>query len=216
MGYNSIIAKNSLLGGEIMKKYAFFMVVLLLPVFYLTAGGGSDQSDKPFSWSMGLQDSKTKNLVPFSAPVESSTGSSYLLYIKPDSDCFAYLIYEGSDGDVVAVLFDGTIKNGENWQSVPLTMAPPEGDNFFYMIVSRGEQKALAERISAFKANSGNAQRRALMNEVFQIRSEVSQFKETPEKPVLMGGAARGDPEKSQGVQYSGLAAYVKTVSIKN
>jgi len=95
-------------------------------------------------------------------------------------------------------------------------MAPPSGSESFYMIAALEEQKTLGERIAAYKANAGSMQKRALINEIFRLRGEVSQFKETPEKPVLMGGTSRGAPGKNQGVGFSGLGTYVKTISIEH
>jgi len=102
------------------------------------------------------------------------------------------------------------------WVSPVMKFTDPPGLESLFIVVSREEQKNLAQRISAIKNNSGSTQKRALMNEIFKVRSDVSKFKETPEKPVLMGGATRGDPDKSMGVEYSGLETYVKTISIEH
>ena len=56
------------------------------------------QSAKPFSWSLGLQNVKTGELVSFLAPVQSSTGETYRLIINTGIDCFAYVIYESPNG----------------------------------------------------------------------------------------------------------------------
>ncbi|MCL2318678.1 MAG: hypothetical protein FWC45_01230 [Treponema sp.] len=116
----------------------------------------------------------------------------------------------------MVILYSGSLKAGESWHSQVLELSPPKGSENFYVVVTRDEQKNLAARIAAFNASSASAQKRALMNEVYRVRRDVSQFKEAPEKPVLMGGAARGAPERSQGVAFSGLSAYVKTISIEH
>ena len=165
-----------------------------------------------------MQNCKTGDLVPFSAAVQSYTGDVFRILIKPESDCFSYVIYENPTGDDAAVLFAGPMKSGEIWLSMDLMLLPPEGEESFFIIMSRLEQKTLGERISAFNVNPGNTiQRRALMNEVFRIRSENSKFNEAPEKPMIMGGVVRtGTPEKTQGVEFSGLETYVKTISIQH
>ena len=182
----------------------------------LVTVSGFAQRARPFSWSLGLQNVKSGSLVPFSAPIQSYTGEQFRLVITPGTECFAYVIYESPGGEDVAVLYSGAMKGGESWQSDVLELALPKGSESIFVVVSRLEQKNLAARISVLNNSTSPTQRRALMNEIFRLRSDVSKFKEAPEKPVLMGGAARGSPEKSQGVEFSGLETYVKTISFEH
>ena len=194
------------------KKLTVFMVILVLyfcPVYVSAQANG-------LLWSLALQNVRTGDLVPFSIPVQSWTGEQFRLVIQPDKACYAYVIYESPLGDEVAVLFAGALKGSEVWYSQILELAPPRGSESFYVIASLEEQKVLAQRIASFSANSSSLQRRSLMNEVFRIRGEASQFREAPEKPVLMGGASRGTPDKNQGVEYSGVNAYVKIINIEH
>ena len=185
-------------------------------VFFFIFTVSVSAQQNPVSWSLGLQNYKTGEMVSFNAPVQSLTGEQFRLVIRPDADCYCYIVYESPDGSDVAVLFSGRLRNGETWYSVVLELAPPRGSESFFIITSRDEQRTLAQRITAFNSNSGNMQRRALMNEVFRIRSDASRFREAPEKPVLMGGASRGGGDNNQGVEYSGSEIYVKTISIEH
>ena len=185
------------------------LALLVLPVF-------AQQQRGAFNWSLGLQNIRTGELVPFSAPVQSSTGERYRLIMNSAVACYSYIIYESPGGTDVSVLFAGPLKAGETWYSPAMMLEVPRGSESFFIVTSKDEQKTLAQRITAFNNNSGSSQRRALMNEVFKIRSDASKFREAPEKPVLMGGASRGTPEKSQGVEFSGLNTYVKTISIEH
>ena len=187
---------------------------MLFVIGFLPAG--AQQQGEAFSWSLGLQNVKTSELVPFSAPVRASTGEKYCLVINPDVNCYCYVVYESPDAADAAVLYAGTLKKKENWHSTVMELKPPRGSETLFVIMSKEEQKALAQMIAAYNSNPGSSQRRALMNEVFRIRSDISRFKEKPEKPMLMGGAVRGDPDKSQGVEFSGSATYVKTISIEH
>jgi len=199
--------------GSVVLKAAF---MVLVPLFLFVAGGSGEVKQDNLTWNMGLRNVRTGEYIPFSAPVQSYTGEQFQIVITPSAACYTYLIYESPDGDEVAVLYAGPIKKDEQWYSDILRMDFPEGAESFYVIASLAEQKTLAERIATFNGNPGAMQRRALMNELYRIRSDVSQFKETPEKPILMGGAARGSPEKNQGVEFSGLNTYVKTISIEH
>ena len=174
------------------------------------------QQNRPFNWSLGLLNVKSGELVSFSAPVRTWTGEQFRLIISPGAGCFAYVIYESPSGDDVEVLYSGPLKSGEVWYSPVLELTNPQGSESFFIVASRDEQRNLSQRISALNNSSSSTQRRALMNEIFRLRSDASRFKEAPEKPVLMGGAARGNPEKAQGVEFSGLETYVKTISIEH
>ena len=189
---------------------------MLVFILFMSAGTAETQQNK-LSWSLALQSVKTGDLVSFSAPVQSMTGEQFRLVINANAACYAYVIYESPDGSDVAVLYSGALKSGEPWYSDVLELALPRGSESFYVIASKDEQKTLDQRVSAFAANPGSTQRRALMNEVFRIRSDASKFREAPEKPVLMGGASRGSgSDKNQGVEYSGVDTYVKTISIEH
>jgi len=206
--------------GNSMKKNFFGKLIIpalvIFAVILFISAGGSEKQDKPFNWTLALLNVKTGETLPFSAPIQSGTGEQFRVILNPDSACFAYVIAESSGSDDVAVLFSGPLKANEVWYSPDLVLSPPSGSESLFIVTSKGEQTDLAQRISAFNGNPGVTQRRALMNEVMRIRSGVSQFRESPEKPVLMGAATRGNPNKVEGVEFSGLDTYVKTISIEH
>ena len=196
---------------SVIRRFGYVSLLLCLTAVYSFA-----QQDKPFNWSLALQNVKSGESVPFSAPVQAKTGDKYRLVIQPQADCFCYVIYESPGGEDVAVIHAGPLKSEGIWYSSVLELTAPRGAESLFVVVSRDEQKTLAQRAAALNNNAGSSQKRALKNEIFRIRSDASKFKEAAEKPVLMGGASRGTPEKSQGVEYSGLGIYVKTVSIEH
>jgi len=197
-------------------KKTVVVILTLLPLMFFVSAGGSDSAGDNFSWSMGLQNVRSGEMVPFSAPVAASTGEQFRLVISSEAECFAYVIYESPDGNDVLVLHSGAMQKGEIWRSGVFQLTEPKGSESLFVLVSRNEQRTLAQRISAMGNNPTASQRRAVMNEVFRIRSDVSKTREAPEKPVLMGGAARGQEDRNQGVEFSGSAAYVKTISIEH
>ena len=198
-----------------MKKITILCLMVLfvaaLPVF---ANGDRDTSG-PFSWNMALINARTGEMVPFSAPVQSSTGERFQLVIEAESTCYLYVIAISADETEADILYAGLFGAGQIWYSQILELVPPQGSESLYVITSLTEQQTLAQRITAYNANSGATQRRALVNEIFRIRSDASRFREEPEKPVLMGGATRGE-DKGTGVEYSGSEIYVKTISIEH
>ena len=195
-------------------KRCLTLLLLIFVVVLLPASGQNEGS--AFNWSLGLQNVRTGDLISFNAPVQSFTGEKFRLVITPFTECYFYVVYESPGGEDVLVLYSGAMKNGDVWYSPVLELAPPNGSESLFIVASKEEQKTLAQRVAAFINNPGPAQRRALMNEVFRVRSEASKFKEAPEKPVLMGGASRGNADKSQGLEFSGHNTYVKTISIEH
>ena len=192
-------------------RFIFFsFLICLCPVLNFA------QQNKSFRWSLGLQNVRTADLVSFSAPVRSTTGERFRVVINPEKDCYCYIIAETPGGSDVGVFHAGHLKGGNVWYSPAMELTPPSGSESLFIVVSLSEQKNITQRISALNNNPASTQRRALINEIFRVRSDVSKFKEAPEIPVLMGGATRGDPEKSQGVEFSGLETYVKTISIEH
>jgi len=187
----------------------------LLSIVLFVSAGGAEKQNKPFKWSLALQNVKTGELVPFSAPIKSETGGQFRLIISPESSCYAYVVAESSNTDDLAVLYAGSIKAGESWTSNVLILSPPKGSESLFVVTSMTEQAGLAKMIDAFNSSPGVTQRRALMGEVMRIRGVVSQNKEAPEKPVLMGATSRGSGS-GDGVEFSGLDTYVKTISLEH
>ena len=191
------------------------MKKLLVLLFCLVAVSVYGQRNRSFDWSLALQDVKSGEMVPFSTTVPAQTGEQYRLVVQPSARCFCYVVTESANGDV-GVLYSGVLRQAESWYSPAMILQQPGGMESLFIIVSGQEQKTLAQRVAAYKKNSGSSQKRALMNEVFRVRSDTSAFRENPEKPVLMGGASRGEPDKNQGLEYSGQEIYLKTISIEH
>ena len=196
--------------------WKFFLpaAALLCLVLFVSAGGAEKQS-RPFSWTLALQNVKTGELLPFAAPVKSETGEQFRLMVNPQTACYAYVIAESANTGDVTVLYAGSLKAGETWSSGVLVLSPPKGSESLFIVASLTEQAGLSKMISAFNSSPGVTQRRALMGEVMRIRGEVSLNKEAPEKPVLMGAASRGSIS-GEGVEFSGLDTYVKTISLEH
>jgi hypothetical protein len=154
-------------------------------------------------------------MINFSAPVQSTTGEQFRLIIRPEAQCYCYIVAESSNGDVV-VVYSGNLLDGEIWYSPTMMLESPRGSEALLIIVSGHEQGALNQRITAYNRSPNSTQRRALLSEVFRVRSESSRHMEVPEKPVLMGGVARGAEDKNIGVEYSGLDTYFKVVTIEH
>ena len=202
-------------GKNFMKRYRSLCFITLFLVLFVSAVSAGAKKEEAFSWNLALQNAKTGDLIPFSAPIHSWNGEKFRLIIEPGADFFCYVVSEGPNGEDVSVLYAGRLKAGETWFSPVLELQDPKGSESIFIITSGSEQKALGQKIAALNRGSTTSQR-ALMNEVFSLRGEISKFREIPEKPIFMGGAARGSPDRNQGVEYSGSSAYIKSISIEH
>jgi len=97
----------------------FLLFFLLSPVSTLTAGGTTQQQGKTFTWTIALENIKSGDMVPFSAPVQAKRGEEFCLVINPNAGCFCYVIAESSANDDVTVLYNG-----------PLNVTPAVTDTF--------------------------------------------------------------------------------------
>ncbi|MCL2139409.1 MAG: hypothetical protein FWH41_07755 [Treponema sp.] len=193
-----------------MKKNIFSVFFLFF--FLMTVMQVSAQQKKPFKWSMAFQNVKTQEMMPVTKPVNAQTGEQFRLFICPAETIFCYVIAESSNGSDLSVIYADSLKSKDIWD-FEIQLSLPRGSESLWVIASRDKLPSLDQKIAAMEPDPGSSQRRALMNEIFSLRSQVSKFKETPEKPVLMGGASRGSA-KFDGWEFSGLDTYVKEIAI--
>jgi len=197
-------------------KKPYLQCFLFLALFIFLTVQVFAQQEKSFKWSMALQNFKTGESIPFDAPIQSLTGEQFRLIVKVSAKSFLYVIAESHDGEDIEVLCSKQMKNGEIWQSEVMVLTEPHGTEFLFIIASLTEQKNLTQRVNALEKNYNNINKRALITEMNSIRSNISRFRESPEKPLIIGGSSRGNREKNQGVEFSGLGTYFKTISIEH
>jgi hypothetical protein len=186
-------------------------------LFFVPADDAGKTRENAFTWTLVLQNEKTGDTLPVSIPVKSANGERFRLIINTEADCYVYVIAEISASRDVLVLHANPLKRDTPWFSPVMVLSPQSGRESLYVITSRNEQAALAQRINDFTVTNSTVHRRALINEVFRIRNEVSQFKENSEKPMLIKGASIRDIYgKNEGLEFFGMATYVKTISIEH
>ena len=163
------------------------------------------------TWSLALV--KDSEGIPFSRPVEMAAGDSFSIVVQTRQACYAYVIIQDSERNMM-VLLNKRLNANESWQTGSIKLTPPSGSETFHVVMSLTELADLQSAIDAFKKQSDTRTGRDLNNAVMGVRRSVSQFNESPEKPVGMGGAFRGrDPG---GTEFSGVGTYVKTIVINH
>ena len=186
-------------------------------ILFLLAGTacGLFAQTSSVNWAMSLLGKNGEGL-PLSKPAEMKNGDVFSIQINLESNAYCYVIAQDSERGV-AVLHNAQQSAGSKIVLGPMQITPPAGTESIFVIVSAGTQKELEAKIAALTTDAGSRRAgRDLVNEVFNLRRDVSKLKENAEKPVAMGGAFRKMGETVSGTSYSGAEVYVKTVSVNH
>jgi hypothetical protein len=167
-----------------------------------------------FEWSLGLVNSRQNNGLDFSKPVRLNHGDIINLYIQSTADCWAYIIAQDSDRNVV-VFYSGRISAGRQFRTNPIQLLPPSGQDMIYIIVSRNPEAELERRIAAYERDSAFRNGRNIINSVMSLRRDYLNLAEAPERPVQLGGTFRGT-EVPEGKSYSGADRYIGTILLNH
>jgi hypothetical protein len=188
--------------------------LLLLPVLFAAAVSAFAQSGRAFDWIIALVNQRSSVTISVDRPVLLETGEIFHFFIKSGADCFVYVIAQSSDNSVF-VFHENPLKRDEELRVGPAELTPPSGTETFFVVVSAVAQRKLEQALEVYQ-KSPNSPRaaRAVMNEVFTIRRDISALNQNPEQPVYMGGAFRGGDTSIAGLMFSGSDVYVKTVNI--
>ena len=187
------------------------MKLKALLLFFLLSGFLHAQN---FEWTLGLADNKKGVTLDFSRPLSLERGDTISIYIQSAVDCWLYIIAQDPNRDV-AVFQSGQIKADEAFRTNPIQLLDSNGQDTIHIIVSREQEKILEARIDAFKKENAFRNGRNIINAALDLRRNILNLAEAPERPVQIGGAFRGF-EDPQGLCYSGAEKYFKSILINH
>jgi hypothetical protein len=166
---------------------------------------------------MSLVNGLTEQGLSFSRPVTTQAGEIVYILIESENPCYCYLIAQDSERNLI-ILNNGKLQGNTILKVGPVEILPPTGTESFYVVMSALPRTNLETQIRSFsKRQKSQRTTNNVMDEIFNIRREVSSLQENPEKAVLMGGTFRGEEQKPvEGTHYSGAGAYVKTIVIRH
>jgi hypothetical protein len=190
--------------------------ILLVPILFSTVLSASAQPGRAFDWTIALVNQRRGTGISVDKPVQMETGDIFHFLIKSGADCSVYVIAQDSDNSVF-VFHGSSLKRGEELRVGPAELTPPSGMETFFVVVSAGAQRKLDHALKAYQQNpSSSRAARAVMNEVFALRRDISSLDQNPEQPVYMGGAFRGEETSITGLRFSGSDTYVRTFNISH
>lgn len=215
-----------------MVRFAVLLVALYFALFCgYNPGLAQEAQPQPdanlqFQWAFGAL--KKANGSKFEA-VERDTvlksGDQIKFFLKVDKNCFVYLIYSSSQGEL-SVLFPYRFK----LQSAEYTVAGhhyiPNGDQWFELDEHTGEEKfyllGSASRLMPLEAlindyeSADTAKKPALVQailaEIRKLRKENLKFKTYAERPVNIIGNLRGT-EKAETAEPQDIAKFAVEIS---
>jgi hypothetical protein len=168
-----------------------------------------------FAWDIKFLRGKEQESVPISRQIRMETGETFLITIKPEADCFCYVVFYNSERQI-SVLRDAPITGGIEINLGPFKLEDPAGTETFYVIMSLERQKNLESLIQTFN-NGANSRQNAnnLYREVINLQTAVSDLGEPVSAFIASGGTTRSGTE-IYATRFTDKAMYVKAITIRH
>ncbi len=204
-----------------------------------TSATYQESENVQFKWAFGALVGKDKKLVPITKDTVLKTGEEMKMYVELEKDCFVYLIYQSSKGEI-SVLFpnDGFRQFTEDYKTgrpylVPkgrgwFTLDKNVGTETFYLLGS-SERLIELEALIGNYLSADNAKKpdlaKSVIAEIRGVRKRYKNFATLAEKPITIGGNVRGVGETTEvrrvdvtsiATEISATNFYSKIISIEH
>ena len=167
------------------------------------------------SWDLKFSKGSTQETVPVSRIIPMETGEVFKITIKPDADCFGYVVAYDS-GRNASILHDAPMKKNIELILGPAKLTEPKGTEIIYVIMSLKKQAKLEKLIKAYNANPNSRQNADnLQREIMGLQNTVSGLGEPASSFIPSGGTARGSGEEYTN-RFSDKNIYVRTITIRH
>ena len=220
-----------------MKRNALVSLIASLAVLYLVlfcsgnpvlAEEAQPQPDAnlQFQWAFGaLKKANGSKFEAIDRDTVLKTGDQIKFFLNVDKNCFVYLIYSSSQGEI-SVLFPHRFKLRSSEYTVAGHHYIPGGNQWFELDEHTGEEKfyllASANRLTQLEAmindyESADAAKKpslvqAILDEIRKLRKEHLKFKTYAERPVNIIGNLRGT-EKAETAEPQDIAKFAVEIS---
>jgi len=220
-----------------MKRIAMLsrMVLLAVLCFALFCGSSpvlaeevqsGQEANLQFQWAFGaLKKANGSKFEAIERDTILKTGDQIKFFLNVDKNCFVYLIYSSSQGEL-SVLFPYRFKLRSSEYTVAGHHYIPGGNQWFELDEHTGEEKfyllASANRLMQLEAlindyeSADAAKKQALtqtiLAEIRKLRKENLKFKTYAERPVNIIGNLRGT-EKAETTEPQDIAKFAVEIS---
>lgn len=194
---------------------AFRLLIASALLCFATASIAAAQDAPSVTWEIAFL--KGEIVKPasqdLSKPIGMKSGDKFQIYlriVKPKA--YVYLLFYGLDGSLTTI-FRGSLDEGSAIlmpsPDETFTVTPPNGTEYVYAVVSAARQAALEKLLGKAARDSD-----AILDEIKRIQLSGSKLTDVPQKPVPMGGVARGGLEFLKSTQFEGRGSYVQIIRL--
>ena len=224
-----------------MKRYRFLVSVFLLSIFgvgilvsstfvYAQQADAPDESHLTFQWAFGAI--KNTGAGPQFDVITRDTvlrsGDQIKFFLKVEENCFVYLIYQSSQGEL-SVLFPYRFRRMADNYKISGHFYIPKDDQWFeldqvtgtekfFLLASTGRLNDLEALVNTYEGadtSKKNGLGGQILSEIRKLRKRHLKFKSYAEKPITIIGNMRGS-EKTKAVGLNDLADYAVEISATN
>ncbi len=191
-----------------MKNYLIFTIAFSFLYFTLAQAQQLPQADQPnisFEWSFAALIGPSKNVVTITRDTILQSGEELKMMIKLNKECFVYLVYYGSQGEV-ELLFPYSLKQlqddyitGKNYY-IPrgrewLKLDNNTGKERFFLLASNIRLLNLESLLSEYYAVGDISRKKEIaekiVTEIRETRKNYASYATLAEKPITIGGNIR-------------------------
>jgi len=201
--------------------------VLVIPDFAAAQEANSQpDANVKFQWAFGaLKKANGSKFEAVAKDTDLKTGDQIKFFLKVNKNCFVYLIYRSSQGDL-SVLFPHRFKLLSAEYTVSGDHYIPKGDEWFELDEHTGEERfyllASVERLLSLETlindyeNADAAKKpplaKKILSEIRVLRKQHLKFKTYAERPVNIIGNLRGT-EKAETAGPHDIAKFAVEIS---
>ena len=186
--------------------------IAVLSLFLIT---GACLYAQTLSWNLRFTRGNAQKTLPVSGIITMETGEVFSIAIKPDADCFSYVVaYD--PGRNTTVLHDVPLSKDIQLVLGPVKLTEPGGTETIYVIMSLNRQTKLEKLIKNYSKNPNSREHSDnLQREILSLQSTVSGLGEPASSFIPSGGTTRGSGEEYTN-RFSDKSIYVRTITIRH
>jgi hypothetical protein len=190
-----------------------------------------DDANIGFEWAFGVlrHTGKAPVLTPITRDTVLKTGDEIKMLVKPTKDCYVYLVYLDSQGEL-NLLFPYSIRQLQTDYIIGKPYYIPKGRTWMTMDQNTGKEifflVASTERLLSLEVKLGNyfsvdpSERKPLaegvVSEIRGLRKQYSTFATIAEKPMTIGGNIRSTDTLKTVARRPDVADIATEISAKN
>jgi hypothetical protein len=206
--------------------FCLFLLFDSHAVVHAQQAAAQPNANVKFQWAFGaLKKANGSKFEAISKDTDLKTGDQIKFFLKVNKDCFVYLIYRSSQGEL-SVLFPHRFKVLSAEYTVSGEHYIPKDDDWFELDDHTGEERfyllASVERLLELETlindyeSAGAAQKpplaQKILSEIRKLRKQHLKFKTYAERPVNIIGNLRGT-EKAETAGARDIAKFAVEIS---